>query len=81
MHCPTHVADLTSVLRKLAVSNEVGVFHLAGADALSRYSLSVLIAHRDGISPSDRPRHAAARPPAPRVPALEMSRGDSEHRA
>lgn len=52
IRCPIHVADLASGLWKLAVSNEAGVFHLAGADALSRYSLGVLIARRDGISPS-----------------------------
>ncbi|WP_329309175.1 SDR family oxidoreductase [Streptomyces microflavus] len=52
IRCPIHVADLASGLWQLAVSNEAGVFHLAGADALSRYSLGVLIARRDGISPS-----------------------------
>ncbi|APE26492.1 MULTISPECIES: SDR family oxidoreductase [Streptomyces] len=52
IRCPIHVADLASGLWKLAASGRAGVFHLAGADALSRYSLGVLIARRDGISPS-----------------------------
>ncbi|MFI6377242.1 SDR family oxidoreductase [Streptomyces sp. NPDC050546] len=52
IRCPVHVADLAAGLWKLAASNEAGVFHLAGTDALSRYSLGVLIARRDGIAPS-----------------------------
>nr|WP_246570476.1 sugar nucleotide-binding protein [Streptomyces tauricus] len=52
IRCPVHAADLAAGLWKLAASTETGVFHLAGTDALSRYSLSVLSARRDGIAPS-----------------------------
>ncbi len=48
--CPVHVADLASGLLELAQSRSAhGVHHLAGADAVSRYELGVLIARRDGL--------------------------------
>ncbi|MFE6665119.1 SDR family oxidoreductase [Streptomyces sp. NPDC057697] len=67
IRCPVHVADLAAGLWKLADSDETGVFHLGGADALSRYSLGVLIARRDGIAPSLLPagRRADTRLPGP----------------
>ena len=49
IRCPVHVEDLAAALWELALSDAAGVFHLAGADALSRYDLGVLIARRDGI--------------------------------
>lgn len=52
VRCPVHVADLASALWELAVSDASGVFHLAGSDAVSRYSLGVLICRRDGIDPA-----------------------------
>ncbi|MFE3883789.1 SDR family oxidoreductase [Streptomyces lydicus] len=52
IRCPVHVEDLASALRQLAVSDQAGTFHLAGADALSRYELGVLIARRDGLDAS-----------------------------
>jgi dTDP-4-dehydrorhamnose reductase len=51
IRCPVHVADLAAALWELASSDAVGVFHLAGPDALSRYELGVLIARRDRIDP------------------------------
>ncbi|HEV7627490.1 MAG TPA: sugar nucleotide-binding protein [Streptomyces sp.] len=52
IRCPVHVEDLATALRELAVSDEAGMFHLAGADALSRHDLGVLIARRDGLDAS-----------------------------
>ncbi|MEU5211807.1 sugar nucleotide-binding protein [Streptomyces sp. NPDC020742] len=49
IRCPVHVEDLAAALRELAVSDGAGMFHLAGADALSRHDLGVLIAQRDGL--------------------------------
>ena len=44
-----HVTDLASALLELAASPDVGVCHVAGPDAVSRYELGLLIAARDGL--------------------------------
>lgn len=49
IRCPVHVADLARGLLELADSPHKGVCHLAGADAVSRHELGVLIAARDGL--------------------------------
>lgn len=49
VRCPVHVADLASALLELAASRRAGIHHVAGADAISRYDLGVLIARRDGL--------------------------------
>ncbi|MFH8573689.1 SDR family oxidoreductase [Streptomyces sp. NPDC017993] len=49
IRCPVHVADLAGALLELASSDAQGVHHLAGADAVSRHELGVLIARRDGL--------------------------------
>lgn len=50
VRCPIHVADLAAALLELAASDHRGVHHLAGADAVSRYELGLLIAQRDGLN-------------------------------
>ncbi|MEU9955020.1 sugar nucleotide-binding protein [Streptomyces sp. NPDC050982] len=55
IRCPVHVEDLASALLELAVSDRAGMFHLAGADALSRHELGVLIARRDGLDAARLP--------------------------
>ncbi|QQM38532.1 SDR family oxidoreductase [Streptomyces liliifuscus] len=55
IRCPVHVEDLASALLELAVSDGAGMFHLAGADALSRHELGVLIARRDGLDAARLP--------------------------
>ncbi|MFG2833213.1 SDR family oxidoreductase [Streptomyces sp. NPDC048434] len=55
MRCPVHVEDLASALRELAMSDQGGMFHLAGADALSRHELGVLLAQREGLDPTRLP--------------------------
>ncbi|MFC8269388.1 SDR family oxidoreductase [Streptomyces cinereoruber] len=52
IRCPVHVADLAAALWELALSNATGVFHLAGPDAVSRFTLGVLVARRDGLDPA-----------------------------
>jgi dTDP-4-dehydrorhamnose reductase len=52
VRCPVHVSDLASALLELAASRYAGIHHVAGTDAVSRYELGVLIAHRDGLDPA-----------------------------
>ncbi|MGW5685395.1 SDR family oxidoreductase [Nonomuraea sp. NPDC003754] len=49
VRCPVHKADLAAALLELAASEHRGVHHVAGADAVSRYELGLLIARRDGL--------------------------------
>ncbi|OSY43809.1 NAD-dependent epimerase/dehydratase family protein [Streptomyces platensis] len=74
IRCPVHVDDLASALWELAVSDGAGVFHLAGADAVSRHELGVLIARRDGL---DAGRLAAGRRADARMPGALDVRLDS----
>ncbi|MFF9817694.1 SDR family oxidoreductase [Streptomyces sp. NPDC014006] len=53
--CPVHVEDLAAALWEIALSDEAGMFHLAGPDALSRHDLGVLIARRDGLDSTRLP--------------------------
>ncbi|ADI12477.1 dTDP-4-dehydrorhamnose reductase [Streptomyces bingchenggensis BCW-1] len=65
IRCPVHVEDLASALRELVMSDQAGMFHLAGADALSRHELGVLIARRDGIDATRLPAGRRADTPMP----------------
>ncbi|MFE7934136.1 sugar nucleotide-binding protein [Streptomyces sp. NPDC057456] len=55
IRCPVHVSDLAAALLELALSGAAGIHHAAGADALSRHELGVLIARRDGLDASRLP--------------------------
>ena len=55
IRCPIHVTDLAAALLELAASPYAGMHHLAGADAISRYELGVLVARRDGLDESRLP--------------------------
>ncbi|MDG4859098.1 sugar nucleotide-binding protein [Streptomyces sp. T-3] len=55
IRCPVHVVELAAALGELAVSDQAGVFHLAGTDALSRYELGVLVARRAGLDAARLP--------------------------
>ncbi|MGI5397113.1 SDR family oxidoreductase [Streptomyces sp. CA-251251] len=65
IRCPVHVSDLAAVLLELALSDAVGTHHAAGADALSRHELGVLIARRDGLDASRLPRGLRAESTVP----------------
>ncbi|MFF5296052.1 sugar nucleotide-binding protein [Paractinoplanes globisporus] len=52
---PIHVDDLADALIELASNGYAGVLNVAGADAISRYELGVLVAERDGIDPASIP--------------------------
>jgi dTDP-4-dehydrorhamnose reductase len=76
VRCPVHVADLAAALLELAAAPHAGVCHVAGADAVSRHELGLLIAARDGLDPSalragTRP---AAQLPSPLDVRLDSSR-------
>ncbi|MFD4941415.1 SDR family oxidoreductase [Streptomyces sp. NPDC058409] len=55
IRCPVHVADLAAALLELGSCDATGVHHLAGADAVSRHELGILIAKRDGLDASRLP--------------------------
>jgi dTDP-4-dehydrorhamnose reductase len=76
VRCPVHVADLAAALLELAASDHAGVCHLAGPDALNRYELGVLIAHRDGLDAAALTpgRCADTGPPAPLDVRLDCTR-------
>ncbi|RIQ11362.1 sugar nucleotide-binding protein [Jiangella rhizosphaerae] len=67
VRCPVHVADLAAALLELAASDRSGVHHVAGPDAVSRYELGLLIAHRDGLDEAalQAGTRAASGPPGP----------------
>ncbi|WP_431896179.1 SDR family oxidoreductase [Nonomuraea sp. bgisy101] len=67
VRCPVHVVDLAAALLELAASEYRGVHHVAGADAVSRYELGLLIARRDGLDADRLPsgRRADSRVPGP----------------
>ena len=43
VRCPVHVEDLAAALLELAQSDAAGVRHVAGADAVSRYEIGLLL--------------------------------------
>lgn len=49
IRCPVQVADLAAGLLELATDRRAGTYHLAGADALSRYEFGLLVARREGL--------------------------------
>ncbi|WP_405708389.1 SDR family oxidoreductase [Streptomyces sp. NBC_00046] len=55
IRCPVHVFDLAAALLELASGDSKGVHHLAGADAVSRHELGILVARRDGLDASRLP--------------------------
>lgn len=60
VRCPVHVADLAAALLELAGSDQTGIQHVAGAEAVSRHELGVLIARRDGLDPAALPTRTRA---------------------
>ncbi|MGQ4357386.1 SDR family oxidoreductase [Streptomyces drozdowiczii] len=65
IRCPVHVSDLAAALLELAESGAAGVHHAAGADAVNRHELGVLIAGRDGLDASQLPAGLRAQDTAP----------------
>ena len=70
VRCPVYVGDLAAALLELGAAPDAGVCHVAGADAVSRYELGLLIAARDGLDQAAipaGPRSAGGRAGAARV--------------
>ncbi|MFC5828568.1 SDR family oxidoreductase [Nonomuraea insulae] len=67
VRCPVHVGDLAAALVEVGARGLSGVQHVAGADAVTRYELGVLIARRDGLDETRLPagRRADAGVPGP----------------
>ncbi|MGW3935111.1 SDR family oxidoreductase [Streptomyces phaeochromogenes] len=80
IRCPVHVEDLASALLELAVSDHGGMFHLAGADALSRHELGVLIARRDGLDAARLPAGRRADTPMPGALDVRLDSGATQER-
>jgi dTDP-4-dehydrorhamnose reductase len=78
IRCPVHVEDLASALLELAVSDHGGMFHLAGADALSRHELGVLIAQRDGLDAARLPAGRRADPLMPGALDVRLDSGATQ---
>ena len=51
VRCPVSVADLAAAILELSDHPFAGVLNVAGADAISRYELGVLVARRHGGAP------------------------------
>lgn len=64
--CPVYVEDLAASLLELAPLTYSGVLNLAGAEAVSRYELGVLIARAWGVSPAGIVAGLSAESPVPR---------------
>jgi dTDP-4-dehydrorhamnose reductase len=52
VRCPVHVGDLARALVEVVERGLGGVLHCAGADALSRHVIALLVAARDGLDTS-----------------------------
>jgi dTDP-4-dehydrorhamnose reductase len=76
---PVHVDDLAGALLELAANGYRGVLNVAGADAISRYDLGVLVARRDGLDPAAVPagRVADLGPGRPRDIRLRLDKAQS----
>jgi len=80
IRCPVHVEDLASALRELAMSDQAGMFHLAGADALSRHELGVLIARRDELDATRLPAGLRADTPMPGAMDVRLDSSATQRR-
>jgi dTDP-4-dehydrorhamnose reductase len=69
---PVHVDDLAGALLELAGGDYAGVLNVAGADAVSRYELGVLVARRDGLDPAAIPATSLAALGLSRPPDLRL---------
>ncbi|MEU4155470.1 sugar nucleotide-binding protein [Actinoplanes sp. NPDC026670] len=70
---PVHVDDLADALLELAAGDHAGVLNVAGADAISRYELGVLVARRDGLDPALIPAASLAALGLSRPPDLRLT--------
>lgn len=76
---PIHVADLAAALLELAPTEAQGVLHVAGADAVSRYTFACLIAQHHGRAADQlrAGRSASSGMRRPRNVALDSARAQA----
>ena len=68
LRCPLHVEDLAVAIWRIVGSKRPeGVWHIAGSESLSRYSLGVLLANRFGLDPTAILPTLSAESPQPRA--------------
>ncbi|MFF0746712.1 SDR family oxidoreductase [Streptomyces sp. NPDC004111] len=80
IRCPVHVTDLAAALLELALGESNGVHHLAGADAVSRHELGILIAERDGLDASRLPVGLRADTLLPGALDVRLNSRTTQHR-
>ncbi|HEU0055149.1 MAG TPA: SDR family oxidoreductase [Longimicrobium sp.] len=86
LRCPIAVEDLAAQLWEVAAlppARRVGIWHLVGPEAVSRYALGVLVALRHGVNPGGivPALNRAFAEPRPRDLRLTTARADRELRA
>lgn len=85
LRCPIAAIDLAFMLWELVAlpaDLRAGVWHLAGHEAVSRYTLGLLLAHRHGLEPRIAPASSRDHPtPRPRDLRLTTARADRMLRA
>ena len=75
LRCPIAVDDLARQMWEIAAlpaDERSGVWHLAGPEAVSRYSLGLLIAAHEGLDPAGITPALSAASPAPRPRDLRL---------
>lgn len=75
LRCPVAVEDLAAQLWEVALlpaADRAGVWHLAGPEAVSRYTLGVLLALRHGLDPREIEAVPSAASSAPRPRDLRL---------
>ena len=82
LRCPIAVEDLAAQiweLAQLSPEERGGVWHLVGPEAVTRYTLGVLLAVRHGLDPAGIvPARSAGGPPRPRDLRLLTTRADRQ---
>lgn len=77
VRCPVHVDDLAAALVEVAVGEaheHVGVLHVAGSEAVTRYRIGELVAARDGLDPLTIPGGPRGAAPGPAEVVLDTER-------
>ncbi|GGN58678.1 hypothetical protein GCM10011579_022340 [Streptomyces albiflavescens] len=80
IRCPVHVADLAAALLELGSGKANGVHHLAGADAVSRHELGILIAERDALDASRLPTGLRANSALPGALDVRLDSRATQHK-
>jgi dTDP-4-dehydrorhamnose reductase len=73
------LARLIWELVSLPADGRAGVWHLAGPEAVSRYSLGLLVAAYEGLDPAGIVPALSASAPAPRPRDLRLLTGRADH--